>query len=571
MKKITLLLFVILISFSGYSQEIKSEKGAILRTNSEQSDNPLQTPRSMTSVDCGQETLGNDFETSLGSLKNYIIANDFVVDEEMGVFSLEAITFHVFVEPGGNIDEVDFMFYEDSGGGPDNLMTSLVNVEPTSVGVVGEYEDEDGLKDVIEVYVELDEPLTFESEEGGAAYWMGVQVPNYEGSSISFELISELDTPEETFVFLAGDWHGIEGLFGVTRDGVMTLSGTCSATEECSVVSAGSLEGPQSVCALSEFMITPVDATNGVSGVVYTWEQSPIDEENWTVIEGATSLNLTMEEGIATSTQFRFTIACEFGNTDTSEPFEVSLNSAEECYCEPEYALGCDDGDVINQVRIEDEVGEVIFQNDSNCSETGYTDYTQELQTPELMQGDTYTMNITSQSEVPDEDDVRVWLDYNQDGVFVNSEEIGNTAGGGLDEEGEFGFQFSIPEGLELGTYRIRVRMAWLGGDDIEPCVNKSYGEAEDYAVEITENMGVETSVFDQFSFYPNPVENQLNLSAETPIENLKVYNMLGQEVLQKSPNTTEIQLQTQDLASGIYWIKVSLQGIQKSYQLIKK
>lgn len=122
-----------------------------------------------------------------------------------------------------------------------------------------------------------------------------------------------------------------------------------------------------------------------------------------------------------------------------------------------------------------------------------------------------------------------------------------------------------------IGTYRIRVRMAWLGGDDIEPCINKSYGEAEDYAVEIIEEMSVENSVFNQFSFYPNPVENQLNLRAGTPIENLKVYNILGQEVLQESPNTLETQLQTQSLPTGIYWIKVTLQGIQKSYKIIKK
>lgn len=571
MKKITLLFLVFLISSLGYSQEINSKKGAVLRTNSQQNKNFLQAPRSMTTDDCGQETLGNDFETSLGSLKNYIIANDFVVDEEMGVFSLEAITFHAFVEPGGDIDDVDYFFYEDSADGPGNLITSLENVESTSVEVAGEYEDDDGLKDVLEVYVELDEPLTFESEEGGAVYWMGVQVPNYGGSSISFELISELDTPNETFVFLGGGWNGIQSLFGVTRDGVMTLSGTCLAAEECSEVSAGSLEGPESVCALSEFMISPVDATIGVSGVVYTWEQSPIDEENWTVIEDATSLNLTMEEGITAPTQFRFIIECEFGNTDTSEPFEVNLNSAEECYCDPEYSLGCSDGDVINQVIIEDEAGEVIFQNDSDCSETGYTDYTQDLQAPELMLGDTYTMNITSESELTDEEDVRIWLDFNQDGVFADNEEIGNTVGEGLDEDGEFNFQFTIPEELELGTYRIRVRMAWLGGDDIEPCVNKSYGEAEDYAVEIIDEMGVEDSVFNQFSFYPNPVENQLNLRAGTPIENLRVYNMLGQEVLKESPNTSETQLQTEALPTGIYWINVTLQGVQKSYKIIKK
>ncbi|MGO1585374.1 MAG: T9SS type A sorting domain-containing protein, partial [Mesonia sp.] len=92
-----------------------------------------------------------------------------------------------------------------------------------------------------------------------------------------------------------------------------------------------------------------------------------------------------------------------------------------------------------------------------------------------------------------------------------------------------------------------------------------------DYAVEIIENLTVESSVFNQLNFYPNPVENQLNLRAETPIENLKVYTILGQEVLRESPNTLETQLQTQNLPTGIYLIKVTLQGVQKSYKIIKK
>lgn len=277
MRNFTLLFLAILISSLGFSQEVLQEKGVVLSTNTSPNHQASPNPLSISDEECGFETPSNDFETSVGSLKNYIIANDFVVDESMGVFSLEAITFHAFVEPGGEIEEADYFFYEDSEEGPGSSITSLENMNVTSTEVIGEYEDEDGLRDVIEVYLELDEPITFESGDDDTIYWLGVQVPNYSGSSIAFELISEVVTPNETYVFLAGGWNGLEGLFGVTRDGVMTLSGTCEASEECSVVEAGSLEGPESVCAFDEFIISAVGATTGVSGVTYTWEQSPID------------------------------------------------------------------------------------------------------------------------------------------------------------------------------------------------------------------------------------------------------------------------------------------------------
>jgi len=100
---------------------------------------------------------------------------------------------------------------------------------------------------------------------------------------------------------------------------------------------------------------------------------------------------------------------------------------------------------------------------------------------------------------------------------------------------------------------------------------NRSYGEAEDYAVEVVDQLGVDDAMFSQFIFYPNPVESQLNLRAETPIEGLKVYNLRAQEVLSEISNSVETQLQTQSLPSGIYLMKVSLKGVEKTYRLIKK
>lgn len=565
MKKITLSLLFLFVFFLGYAQV---PKDLVLMTNNQENNNPIQVN---TENDfCGHETLSNDFETRIGSLKNYNIANDFIINESMGIFTLESITFHAFVEPGGDVDSVDYTFYEDSGSGPGNLITSLEGIEPTSVELIGEVTIEGTDEEVLKVYYELEEPIIFESGDTNTTYWMGVKVPDYTGSSISFELISYLDNDNGTYVFLAGSWRKIETLFNVIRDGVFTLTGTCSVAEECIEAEAGNLTAPESVCPQSEFMITANDASSGIAGITYSWEQSPIDVEDWNVIEGAESINLTMHEGITLPTKFRLTVICEFGNSDTSIPVEVNLNPSELCYCVPEYTMGCDDGDTISQVLIVGANQEVLFQNDSSCSEDGYGDYTEELDSPELLQGETYTITITTASEDPTDENVRVWIDFNDDGIFATEEEIGNTNGDGMDESGQLSFEVTIPEDIEIGSYRLRARLAWLGSEDMDPCERRSYGETEDYTIQIVENLGVENSEFHLFSFYPNPMDNELHIKAVSPIDNLIVYNLLGQELIQLYPNNSKAEILTHKLPTGVYLMQVTIKGTTETFKLIK-
>lgn len=570
MKNITLLIILLIYGFSGFSQPPTSKNLLALKHTDKAEANKEYTSTVMQEDECGQETLGNNFETSLGSLKNYIIANDFVVDEEMGVFSLNSITFHAFVEEGGSIDEVEYTFYEDDEG-PGNEITSLTAVTPSSTEVIGQYDVDGETGDVIEVIYNLEDPITFEAEGEETLYWMGVQVPDYSGESIAFELITELETPTGTYAYLAGSWHAVEDLFGVERDGVMTLSGTCASSEACDVVEAGQLTGPETVCVGEEFQIVPEGATSGQSGISYMWESSPLDDDDWTTLENATSLNLTLEEGITEPTQFRFTISCDLGSSKTSAPISVELNPAEDCYCTPSYTMGCEDGDVINFVQVKDESGAVVFENESDCSESGYADYSQELEAIELQQGATYTMRISSESELPEEEDLRIWLDFDQNGVFDEEEEIGSTQGEGMETTGNFSFDFTIPEELALGTYRIRVRMAWLGGEDLQACENRSYGETEDYAIEVVENLEVSSSNFQFFELYPNPTADRITLEAQTDIQGITFFNMIGQQVKHWTPNLTETSIEVGELPAGVYWVKVKLEGQEKTFKVIKK
>lgn len=83
--------------------------------------------------------------------------------------------------------------------------------------------------------------------------------------------------------------------------------------------------------------------------------------------------------------------------------------------------------------------------------------------------------------------------------------------------------------------------------------------------------LDIDTALFEDFSFYPNPVQDQLNLKANTPIENISIYNLLGQEVIVTQPNDLSTSLHTESIQAGVYLMKVSLAGNTKIFRLIKK
>ena len=73
------------------------------------------------------------------------------------------------------------------------------------------------------------------------------------------------------------------------------------------------------------------------------------------------------------------------------------------------------------------------------------------------------------------------------------------------------------------------------------------------------------------FTFFPNPVNNMLNVSANNAIEQLQLVNMLGQVVKSVQPNHTSYQLDMTELATGVYFIKAIVNGTEGTYRVLKK
>ncbi|WP_225036181.1 T9SS-dependent choice-of-anchor J family protein [Winogradskyella sp. SM1960] len=73
------------------------------------------------------------------------------------------------------------------------------------------------------------------------------------------------------------------------------------------------------------------------------------------------------------------------------------------------------------------------------------------------------------------------------------------------------------------------------------------------------------------FSYYPNPVKNTLSLNAQNTIEQVAMYNMLGQEVLRATPNTVDSDLDMSHLQNGTYFVKVTIANVTKTIRVIKQ
>lgn len=83
--------------------------------------------------------------------------------------------------------------------------------------------------------------------------------------------------------------------------------------------------------------------------------------------------------------------------------------------------------------------------------------------------------------------------------------------------------------------------------------------------------LGVTTSLFDQFTFYPNPVNNTLNLNASTTITQVRVTNILGQNMLQQNINATQTALDISTLKAGNYFMEITIDKLTHTYQFIKE
>ena len=168
-----------------------------------------------------------------------------------------------------------------------------------------------------------------------------------------------------------------------------------------------------------------------------------------------------------------------------------------------------------------------------------------------------------------------VYIDYNHNGSFADAGEKVTTGAGSV----AISRTFTVPTTALNGAARMRVQMQY-GAYATNSCTTFTYGEVEDYTVNITGNAqrttsGEETVIdpetieaVNQFNLYPNPANDKVTVDFISRAEGnvrLYIYNLAGQKVLssditaREGMNTQTIS--TNMLSNGVYLFEVEGNG----------
>jgi hypothetical protein len=110
---------------------------------------------------------------------------------------------------------------------------------------------------------------------------------------------------------------------------------------------------------------------------------------------------------------------------------------------------------------------------------------------------------------------ISVWIDYDQNGVFDVAEKLGNVTPGPMPETATI--DFTVPVGAVNGNTRMRVREAW-STSDMDPCINYGYGETEDYTINIASGVELDLTVFLQGPYNGTGMNTDLYDAGSIPV-----------------------------------------------------
>jgi hypothetical protein len=162
-------------------------------------------------------------------------------------------------------------------------------------------------------------------------------------------------------------------------------------------------------------------------------------------------------------------------------------------------------------------------------------------------------------------DEIAVWIDYNNDFTFSSVERVGYVlvATGWSNQ-----LTFTVPTTAITGSVRMRVRISYSvvaeSGAPIDPCAVATYGETEDYTVNIAQggNVGISELNADQILVYPNPTSSELNIdlgNIDYNFSEIQLVDLTGRVVTKISVNEQDklYNVSTSSLSNGIYNVKI--------------
>ncbi len=202
---------------------------------------------------------------------------------------------------------------------------------------------------------------------------------------------------------------------------------------------------------------------------------------------------------------------------------------------------------------VDEFIEHVQFATIDNSSAVGptYSDYTS-IST-DIVQGESYPITITNGLHYSG-DQMGCWIDWNYDGDFDDADETINITYSDPNGVGTV----TVPSDARLGATRMRLRVMYSGA--VLPCGDASYGEVEDYTVNVVQNIGTTAFGIDNIKVYPNPSQGSFTVDfGEVNSDysfKLVVSNLNGQKVYQETTTDDSLQVSLPNV-SGVYFLRV--------------
>jgi len=118
---------------------------------------------------------------------------------------------------------------------------------------------------------------------------------------------------------------------------------------------------------------------------------------------------------------------------------------------------------------------------------------------------------------------------------------------------------------FDLSAYEgqnIRIGIHYVGNDSFVL-------QTDSFKVEGT--LGLTDNDITGFEYYYNPFNNILSMNSGETLRNIKIYNVLGQKIIEQKINSLDYQINLENLSTSIYFIKIEAEkGINSIKLLIK-
>ena len=213
------------------------------------------------------------------------------------------------------------------------------------------------------------------------------------------------------------------------------------------------------------------------------------------------------------------------------------------------------------------------INNTTACSAGGFGNYSAMSTT--LAKGSPYTVTVSPAiNGAPGaytDDEIAVWIDYNNDLDFVDAgERIAYVlvAAGWSNV-----FNFVVPATATTALVNMRVRISYSVDGAIIPCGESTYGEVEDYKINIVASSGLEENNLDGLSIFPNPTNDfiTIDLSAVNAIvKEIKLVDLTGKTLLTSPIINNSSKLDLHLFSAGIYHVIVNTNEGSVTRKIIK-